>query len=130
MIASQYSCNVSNRIHWLFTVQGDQENKTGQETSTSQDIIRNLGKKQRRKSTRFRWTLSKRFSAASLRNEAEEEEALIQLLKIPYQLEPPINHLKRAKVQEVINSLIPKNYDLITGKILKYLHIIGIKYLT
>jgi hypothetical protein len=27
-------------------------------------------------------------------NEPEEEEALIKLLEIPYQLEPPINHLK------------------------------------
>jgi hypothetical protein len=37
------------------------------------------------------------------------------------------------EVQEVINSLNPKKssgYDLITGKILKELPIIGIKYLT
>jgi hypothetical protein len=32
-------------------------------------------------------------------NEPEEEEALIQLLGTPYQLEPPINCLKRAEVQ-------------------------------
>jgi hypothetical protein len=65
-------------------------------------------------------------------NEPEEEEALTELLETPYQLEPPINCLKRAKVQEVINSLNPKTssgYDLITGKILKELPIIGIKYL-
>jgi hypothetical protein len=46
----------------------------------------------------------------------------MQLLEIPYQLESPINLLKRAEVQEVINSLNPKKssgYDLITGKILK-----------
>jgi hypothetical protein len=50
-----------------------------------------------------------------------------------YSFEPPINRLKRAEVQEVINSLNPKKssgYDLITGKILKALPIIGIKYLT
>jgi hypothetical protein len=41
--------------------------------------------------------------------------------------------MKRAEVQEVINSLNPKKssgYDLITGTILKELPIIGIKYLT
>jgi hypothetical protein len=50
------------------TVEGNQENKTGQQTfSTTWDITRNLGKKQRPKSTCFCWTLSKRFSTASLR---------------------------------------------------------------
>jgi hypothetical protein len=45
----------------------------------------------------------------------------------------PINRLKIAEIQEVINSLNPKKspgYDLITGKILKELPIIGIQYLT
>jgi hypothetical protein len=57
----------------------------------------------------------------------------MQLLETLYQLEPPINRLNRAAVQEVINSLNPKKspvYDLITGNILKKLPIIGIKYLT
>jgi hypothetical protein len=58
----------------------------------------------------------------------------MQLLETPYQLEQPImNRLKRAEVQEVINSPNPKKslgYDLITGKILNELPIIGIKYLT
>jgi hypothetical protein len=48
----------------------------------------------------------------------------MQLLETPYQLEPPINHLKRDKVQEVINSQNPKkssDYGLITGKIHKEL---------
>jgi hypothetical protein len=57
----------------------------------------------------------------------------MQLLETPYQLEPPINRLKRAEVQEVINSLNPKKssgYDLITGKILKELPTIGIKHLS
>jgi hypothetical protein len=66
-------------------------------------------------------------------NQLEEEEALMQLLETPYQLEPPINRLKRVEGQEVMNSLNPKKssgYDLITGKILKELSIIGIKYLT
>jgi hypothetical protein len=54
----------------------------------------------------------------------------MQLLETPYQLEPPINRLKTAEVQEVINSINPKKspgYDLITGKILKELPIIRIK---
>jgi hypothetical protein len=65
--------------------------------------------------------------------EPDEEEALIHLLETPYQLEPPINCLKKAEVQEVINSQNPKKssgYDTITGKILKELPIIGIKYIT
>jgi hypothetical protein len=66
-------------------------------------------------------------------NKPEEEEAVIHLLEIPYQLQPPINRLKIAEVQEVINSLNPEKpsgYYLITSKILKELPIIGIKYLT
>jgi hypothetical protein len=46
-----------------------------------------------------------------------------------YQIEPPINLLKRTEVQEVINSLNPKKslgYDLITGKILKEMPNTGI----
>jgi hypothetical protein len=57
----------------------------------------------------------------------------IPFLETPYQLEQIINRLKRAEVQDVINSLNPKKssgYDLITGKILKEMPIIGIKYLT
>jgi hypothetical protein len=49
------------------------------------------------------------------------------------QLEPPSNRLKRAEVQEVIKGINHKKssgYDLINGKILKELPIIGIKYLT
>jgi hypothetical protein len=48
----------------------------------------------------------------------------VQLLEAPCQLESPINRLKRAEVQEVINSLNPKkssDYNLITGKIRKEL---------
>jgi hypothetical protein len=40
--------------------------------------------------------------------EPEEEEALFELLENPYQLEPPINHLKRAEAQVLISSLNPK----------------------
>jgi hypothetical protein len=77
--------------------------------------------------------LAKDFQPHPSENEPEEEEALTQLLETPYQLKPPINHLNRAEVQEVINSLNTKKssgYDFITGKILKELPIIGIKYLT
>jgi hypothetical protein len=52
--------------------------------------------------------------------------------KIPYQLEPTINRLKRTEVQAVINNIIhPKKspgYNLITGKILKELTTIQIQY--
>jgi hypothetical protein len=54
-------------------------------------------------------------------NEPKEEEALTQLLETSYHLEPPINCLKEAEIQEVINSLNYKKslgYD-ITDKILK-----------
>jgi hypothetical protein len=51
----------------------------------------------------------------------------------PYQLEPPTNVLKNDEVQEIISNLNPKNslgYDLITGKLLKGLPVIEIKYHT
>jgi hypothetical protein len=47
--------------------------------------------------------LAKDFQPHSSENEPEKE--LMQLLVTPYQLEPPINFLKRTEVQEVINSL-------------------------
>jgi hypothetical protein len=62
-----------------------------------------LGKKQRH--------LGKVFQPYPSENEPEEEEALIQLLETPYQLEQPINRLKRAEVQEVINSLNPHHWQ-------------------
>jgi hypothetical protein len=65
-------------------------------------------------------------------NEPKEEEALIQLIENHDQLEPS-TYLKRDEVSQTINSLNPKKssgYDLITGKILKELPTIGIKYLT
>jgi hypothetical protein len=114
-------------------VEGDQENKTGQEIfSTTKDITSNLGKKQCRKIHTFAEHLAKVFQSHPLESEPKKE-ALTQLLETPYQLEPPINRLKRTEVQEVINSLNPKKssgYNLITGNTLKDLHVIGIKYLT
>jgi hypothetical protein len=62
-----------------------------------------------------------------------EEEALIQVLETPCQLEPPTNHLKRAKVQEVISGLNPKKllgHDFVTGTTFKELPTIRIKSLT
>jgi hypothetical protein len=41
-------------------------------------------------------------------NEPEEEEAIIQLLETPYQLEPPNKRIKAAEDQEVISNLNPK----------------------
>jgi hypothetical protein len=72
------------------------------------------------------------FQSHLSENEPKEEAAIIQLVEVPYQLEPPIKGFKRAEVQNVIRSLNPKKssgYDLITGKILKELHIIGMKHL-
>jgi hypothetical protein len=88
----------------------------------------NLGKKQRT----FAEHLANVFQSHRPENEPEEKESLIQFLETPYQLNLPINRLKRAEVQEVINSLNPKKssgYNLITGKILKKLTIMGIKCL-
>jgi hypothetical protein len=47
-----------------------------------------------------------------LESEPEEKEALIQPLETPYQLESPVNRLKRAEVQKVINSQIHKKSSL------------------
>jgi hypothetical protein len=74
------------------------------------------------------------ISCVSSENEPEDEGALIQLMESPpHRIQPPIRRFKRAEVQEFISNLNPKKssgYDLITGKILKELPIIGIKYLT
>jgi hypothetical protein len=86
----------------------------------------------RRKSTCFRKTCSRCFQPYPSENEPEEEEAIIQLLEPPYQLEPSIKHFSRAEVQEVVGNQNPKKssgYDLIIGKILKELPIIRTKYL-
>jgi hypothetical protein len=46
--------------------------------------------------------LANLFQPQPSKHKLDEEEALIQLLETPYQLEPPFNRLKRAEVQEVI----------------------------
>jgi hypothetical protein len=72
-----------NHIH-NGLLNGDQENKTGQETfPTTKDITKHLARV---------------FQPHPSANEPEEEEALIQLLETLNQLEPPINPLKRAEV--------------------------------
>jgi hypothetical protein len=58
---------------------------------------------------------------------------LYSFLETPFQLEPPIQRLKRSEVQAVIKNLPPKKspgYDLMTGKILKELSTLCIQYLT
>jgi hypothetical protein len=55
------------------------------------------------------------------------------LYKLTTTIKPPINRLKRAEDQKVINGPNPKkssDNDLIPGEIFKELPIIGIKYLT
>jgi hypothetical protein len=80
----------------------------------------------------FATHLAKVFQPHPSENEPEEKEALIHLLETPYQLEPPINRLNRLESQEVNRLKTKKSpgYDLITGKILKELPIVGIKHLT
>jgi hypothetical protein len=46
----------------------------------------------------FAQRLANVFQPHPSENEPQEEEALIQLLETPYQLEPPINCLKRAEI--------------------------------
>jgi hypothetical protein len=91
-----------------------------------------LGKKQCRKSTRF-YHLANVFQPHPSDNRPEEEEALMQLLETPYRRTRTTNQPSQiAGVQDFINSLNPKKssgYNLITGKILKELPTIGIKYL-
>jgi hypothetical protein len=65
--------------------------------------------------------LAKVSQSHPLEIEHEEEEALMQLLETPYQFEPPINQLKRAEVQEVINSLNPKNHHVTTSSLATFL---------
>jgi hypothetical protein len=81
----------------------------------------------------FAEQLAQIFQPYRSENESKEEAALIQFLETPYQQEPSLNHLKRAEVEEVFNSINPKKssaYEIISGRILKELPIIGIKYVT
>jgi hypothetical protein len=48
------------------------------------------------------------FRPHPLGSEPEVEDALIELLGVPYQEEPPIKHFKTAEVQEVISNLYLK----------------------
>jgi hypothetical protein len=71
--------------------------------------------------------LAEDFQPYPSKDEPKEEEALLQLVEVPYQLEPPIKGFETAEVQKVISILNPEKssgYDLITGKILKELPII------
>jgi hypothetical protein len=66
-------------------------------------------------------------------NSSEEEEPIISLLELPYQLEPPLQCFKQSEIQTVVNNLFPKTspgYDLITGKILQELPPVAIKFIT
>jgi hypothetical protein len=70
--------------------------KTSQGTSAKSNVER---------AHAFARHLAKVFQPHPSENEPEEEKALIQLRETSYQLEPLVNRLKRAEVQEVINSL-------------------------
>jgi hypothetical protein len=104
-------------------VEGDQKIKQVKNPSpplrTSQGTWakRNIGK-----THAFAERLAKDFQLHPSENEPEEENALTQVLETLYHLEPPINCLNIAEVQEVINSLNPKkspHFYLIAAKILK-----------
>jgi hypothetical protein len=85
-----------------------------------------------KKAHAFTEHLAEVFHPHPSENESKGKETLIQLLETPYQLELPINGLRKVEVQEVIsslNSIKSSGYDLITGKILKELPTVGIKYL-
>jgi hypothetical protein len=90
-------------------VEGDQETKTGHLLGQHKEL--------RQEATPEH--LGKAFQPHPSQNEPEEEEALIPILVIPYQLEPPINNLNLMK---------SSGYNLIIGNILRELHTIGIKY--
>jgi hypothetical protein len=55
-------------------------------------------------------------------------KVFVQLLETPYQLEPPINRLIRAEVQEVINSLNPKKSSGCDSSPVKFLKNCLLKY--
>jgi hypothetical protein len=59
-----------------------------------------------KKAQAFATHLKQVFEPHPLEN-TTEEEYIIQLLETRYQLEPPMKGLKRAEVQEIINSLNP-----------------------
>jgi ribosomal protein S21 len=86
-----------------------------------------LGWKQCQKAHAFVKHVADVFQPHPTENESKKEEALIQLLEAPYQLEQPMKRFKRTEVQEGISRRTPKEssgYSLITGKILKELLII------
>jgi hypothetical protein len=88
-------------------VEGNQGNKTGQPSPPLRTSQGTWARSNVEKTHAFAELLAKGFHPHPSENEPLEEEALVQLLETPYQLEPPINRLKRAEVQEGFNSLIP-----------------------
>jgi hypothetical protein len=111
-------------------VEGDQGKKRSRNFLHRSGHHKDWARSNVEKAHAFAEHLANGFQPHRSGNGPEEEEALVQLLETPYQLEPPINSLRRAEVKEVINSLNPKKssgYGLITGKILKEFPINGIK---
>jgi hypothetical protein len=85
-------------------VEGDQENKTGQETFST--MTQGTWERSNvEEAHAFAEHLENVFQPHPSEDEREEEEALIQLVETPYQLQSPINCLKRTEVQEVITGL-------------------------
>jgi hypothetical protein len=90
---------------WKATKKIKQVKKPSPLLRTSQGILERSSVEEGHAFTKH---LAKVFQPHPSENKPEEAEVLIQLLETPYQLDPPINRLKRTAVKEVINSLIPK----------------------
>jgi hypothetical protein len=110
-------------------VGGDKGTKTGKKTSPLRTSQGTWARSNVEKAHAFAEHLAEVFQLLPSKNVSEEEEVLIHLLQT-------LNHrptTPKILGQEVISSLNPKislGYVLISGKILKKLPIIGIKYLT
>jgi hypothetical protein len=75
-------------------------------TATTPDITSNLGVKQRRKKHILSLNTQQMFSSCIHQKMNPKRKKL----EAPYQLEPPIKHVKRAEVQEVVSNLNPKSF--------------------
>jgi hypothetical protein len=118
------------------TIPYGRRSKTKQITKSSPPLRTTQGTWARsdiEKANTFAENLANVFQLHRSENAPVGEKALTHYLETPYQLEPPLNRLLRSKVHAFVKNLIPKKspgYDLITGKILKKLPVVGIQYLT
>jgi hypothetical protein len=84
------------------------------------------------KANTFAKHLANMFQPHPSENSSVEEGVLTHFLETPYQLGPPLNHLLLS-VHAIVKKLNPRKspgYDLMMGKILQELPVVGIQYLT